>query len=83
MDKINENENKHVNVAIRMGEKEVEYLNNYASKLNTTRSQLIRTLIEIGLDDMKLAQTFGLVSLIGFIRDNKIKAKDIVALVMD
>ena len=83
MTKLKQGEVRDVHVAIRMGEKEVAYLDNFASKLNLTRSQLIRNLIETGLDDMKLAQTFGLISLVGFIRDNKIKAKDVVGLAMD
>ena len=83
MAKLKQSEIKDVHVGIRMGEKEVAIVDNYAVKLGLTRSQLIRNLVETGLDDMKLAQTFGLISLIGFIRDNKIKTKDVVSLAMD
>jgi len=70
-------------VGVRMTESEVTELDKFADRLKLTRSQLIRNLISCGIDDLKLAQAFGLVSLVSFIRNNNIKPQEIINLAME
>jgi metal-responsive CopG/Arc/MetJ family transcriptional regulator len=74
---------KETVVGIRMTESEVTELDKFAERLRINRSQLIRNLIVCGIDDLKLAQTFGLISLISFIRQNNIKPQEIINLAME
>jgi metal-responsive CopG/Arc/MetJ family transcriptional regulator len=74
---------RDINMGVRMTEDEVAELDKFAERLRINRSQLVRNLILSGIDDLKLAQTFGLVSLINFIRQNDIKPQEIINLAME
>lgn len=67
-------------VNVKMSKAQVEKIDYYAKKLRLNRSQMSRNLIDIGLDDMEILQSFGIYSLVGYVRDMKIKPKDIIKL---
>ena len=76
-------EYREFQMGIRMTDAEVAELDVFANKLNINRSQLVRNLITTGLDDLKLAQAFGLISIVSFIRNNNIKPQEIISLAME
>jgi hypothetical protein len=73
-------EMKGVHVAFRMTDKDVEVLDKFARQLGLTRTQLIRNLISTGLDDLYLANSFGMISIIGFIRKHNIQPQHLMEL---
>jgi hypothetical protein len=80
---IMEKQKREIHVGIRMHDDEVAELDKYAARLRVTRSQLVRNLLISGLDDLKLAQAFGLISLVSFIRNNDITPQEIINLAME
>jgi metal-responsive CopG/Arc/MetJ family transcriptional regulator len=76
------NQPRDINMGVRMTEDEVAELDKFAKRLKLSRSQLVRNLIICGIDDLRLAQTFGLISLINFIRQNNIQPQEIINLAM-
>jgi hypothetical protein len=65
---------------IRINSEDLDYVEEQAARLGLTRSQLIRNFIRNGVDDLKLMQRFGLVSLVEFVRIHKIKPNEIMEL---
>jgi hypothetical protein len=73
-------EYREIHLGIRVTTSENDELEVFATKLKMTKSDLARNLIAVGLDDLKLAQAFGLISLVSFIRKNNITPGDIISL---
>ena len=73
-------EYREIHLGIRITPTENEELEAFAAKLKITKSDLARNLIAVGLDDLKLAQAFGLISIVSFIRKNNITPGEIFTL---
>lgn len=67
-------------VYIRMTKGQLKRIDSYAAKIRITRSQMIRNLIDSGLDSANFMNSFGVFDLVGFFRDNKIKPMDVLSL---
>lgn len=70
---------KHV--LVRFDPKLVEQLDLWAKKMEIPREQLIKNLCRAGIDDLKIAEQFGLISVIMFIKKKMEKGKDITEII--
>lgn len=69
-------------IEIRFNSDDLAFIDENAGRLGMTRSHLVRNLIDIGLDDLRLMRRFGLVSLIQFVRNNDIDPKRVMELAL-
>ena len=64
-------------IAIRCEQKLVEDLDFWSKKIGIPREHLIKNLCRSGIDDLEIAQSLGLVSLVGFIKKRMERGKTI------
>lgn len=64
-------------ITVKIKTEEIKILDKYAKKMKITRSQLVRNMIETGLDDLQLMNSTGLltmalkgIDLLGMIRNS-------------
>lgn len=65
-----------VNISIWIGLSLIEDIEDYAAKMNMSRSNLIEWLLEMGLADIKIISEAGIITLAMFARDLKEKWQD-------
>lgn len=61
-------------VTLRIEESKLERLDNFAQKMKLNRAQLVRNLIDSGLDDLELMQKTGLLAM-------ALKGRDVLGLI--
>lgn len=68
-------------IALRCELDLLEELDFWSKKMGIPREHLIKNLCRAGIDDLKIAEQFGLVSLIGFVRKKMERGNDITEII--
>lgn len=62
-------------IPLRIDLEDLERLEDWSKKLDLPREVLVRNLIRVGMDDLALAHSIGLLSLVQFLKVQKEKGK--------